>query len=176
MYISGAENPTDYPSRHVTAKSVRTQERMMQEHINFIVDSIIPKAIALAEIIKATNEDRTLKGLRATIRLNKRDSVVVKEYKHIKDEISISSHGLILRGTRIVVPHSLRQRAVDIAHKAHLGIQKTKPLLREKVCFPQIHNVVKTTTEKCITCQAVASPNLPEPLAMKQMPKSQWEV
>ena len=81
MYKSGAENPADYLSRHPTAKSVRTQERMTKEYKNFIVDSIIPKAMTLAEIIKATNEDRTLKGLRATIRLNKRDSVVVKEYK-----------------------------------------------------------------------------------------------
>ena len=75
-----------------------------------------------------------------------------------------------------MVPHSLRQIAVDIAHEALLGIQKTKAPLREKVCFPQIHNAVKTTVEKCITCQAVARPNLPGPLAIKQMPKSQWEV
>ena len=176
VYKSGAENPVDYLSRHPTAKSVRTQERMTEEYINFVVDSSIPKAMTLAEMIKATNKDPTLKGLRVAIRLNKWDSAVVKEYKHIKDELSISSHGLILRGTRIVVPHSLRQRAVDIAHEAHLGIQKTKALLREKVWFPQIDNVVKTTIEKCITCQAVASPNPPEPLAMTQMPKSQWEV
>ena len=83
---------------------------MMEEYINFIVDSSVPKAITLAEIIKATNEDRTLKGLRAAIRL------IVEEYKNIKDELSITSHGLILRGTRIVVPLSLRQRAIDIAH------------------------------------------------------------
>ena len=81
--------------------------------INFVVDSSIPKAMTLAEIVKATNEDRTLKGLRAAIRLNKWDSVVVKEYKYIKDELSISSHGLILRGTRIVVPHSYdRERLI----------------------------------------------------------------
>ena len=100
----------------------------------------------------------------------------MKDYKHVKDELSVSSHGLILRGNRIVVPHSLRQRAVDIAHESHLGIQKTKALLREKVWFPQIDNIVKNTIEKCVTCQAVASPNPPEPLAMTQMPKSQWEV
>ena len=174
VYKSGAENPADYLSRHTTAKSVHTLERLMEEYINFIVDFIILKALTLmilAEMIKATNGHRTLKGLRAAIRLNKWDS----ENKHIKDELSISSHGLILRGTRMVVPHSLRQRAVDIAHEAHLGIQKTKALPREKVCFPQIHNVVKTTIEKYITCQAVASPNPPEPLEMKQMTKSQWE-
>ena len=65
----GAKNPADYLYRHPTAKDVRTQEQMMEEYINFIVDSIVPKAITLAEIIKATYEDRTLKGLRAAIRL-----------------------------------------------------------------------------------------------------------
>ena len=176
VYKSGADNPADYLSRHPTAKSVRTQEKMTETYINFIVDSSIPKAMTLAEVVKATNDDPTLKGLRAAIRLNKWDSPVVKEYKHVKDELSISSHGLILRGTRIVVPHSLRQRAVDIAHEAHLGIQKTKALLREKVWFPQIDNIVKNTMETCITCQAVSSPNSPEPLRMTQMPQSQWEV
>ena len=67
VYESGAENPDDYLSRHTTAKSVRTQERMTAEYINFIVDSSVPKAMTLAEIINATNEDRTLKGLRAAI-------------------------------------------------------------------------------------------------------------
>ena len=138
----GAENPADYLYRQLTAKDVRTQEQMMEEYINFIVDSTVPKAITLAEIIKATNEDRTLKGLRAAIRL------IVEEYKHIKDELSINSRGLILGGTRIVVPLSLHQGAVEIAHEAHLGIQKTKALLREKVWFPKIDNIVKTIIQK----------------------------
>ena len=149
---------------------------MTEAYINFIVDSSIPKAMTLEEIVKATNDDPILKGLPASIRLNKWDSSVVKEYKHVKDELSISSHGLILRGTRIVVPHSLRQKAVDIAHEAHLGIQKTKALLREKVWFPQIDNIVKNTMEMCITCQAVSSLNPPEPLRMTKMPQSHWEV
>ena len=176
VYKSGAENPADYLSRHPTTKSIRKQEKMTEEYINFIVDSSIPKSMTLAEVIEATNDDRTLKGLRAAIRFNKWDSPVVKDYKHVKDELSVSSHGPILRGNRIVVPNSLRQRAVDIAHESHQGIQKTKALLREKVWFPQIDNIVKNTIEKCVTCQAVASPNPPEPLAMTQMPKSQWEV
>ena len=176
VYKSGAENPADYLSLHPTAKSMRKQEKIAENYVNFVVDSSTPKAMTLAEIVKATNEDRTLKGLLAAIRLNKWDLVVVKEYKHMKDERSISLHGLILRGNSMVVPHSLRQRAVDIAHEAHLVIQKTKALLREKVWFPQVDSVVKNTIEKCITCQAVANPSPPEPLAMTQMRTSQWEV
>ena len=134
MYQSGAENPADYLSRHPTTKSIRKQEKMTEEYINFIVDSSIPKSMTLAEVIKATNDDRTLKGLRAAIRFNKWDSPVVKDYKHVKDELSVSSHGLILRGNRIVVPHSLRLRAVDIAHESHLGI-KRKPYFTRRYGF-----------------------------------------
>ncbi len=54
---------------------------MTEAYINFIVDSSIPKAMILEEIVKATNDDPTLKGLRAAIRLNKWDSPVVKEYR-----------------------------------------------------------------------------------------------
>jgi transposase InsO family protein len=35
---------------------------------------------------------------------------------------------------------------------------------------------VQHTIEKCIACQAVASPNPPAPLAMTQIPTSQWEI
>ena len=69
VYKSGAENPAGYLSRHPTAKSMRKQEKI-EEYINFLVDFSMPKAVTLAEIVKATNEGRTLKGPRAAIRLN----------------------------------------------------------------------------------------------------------
>ena len=135
VYKSGAENPADYLSRHPTTKSIRKQEKMTEEYTNFIVDSSIPKSMILAGIIKTTNDDSTLKGLRAAIRFNKCDSPVVKEYKHVKDELSVSSHGLILRGNRIVVPHSLRQRTVDIAHKSNTHTENESPTSREVMVF-----------------------------------------
>ena len=85
MYKSGADNPADYLSRHPTTQSARKQEKMTEEYINFIIDSIIPKAMTLEEIVKATNDHPTLKGLRAAIRLNKWDSPIVKEYKNSKE-------------------------------------------------------------------------------------------
>ena len=91
-------------------------------------------------------------------------------------ELTVTSQGIILRGNRIVIPQTLQQRAVDIAHEAHLGIEKTKALIREKIWFPKIDNVVKDKIESCIVCQAVGRPKPPEPLAMIQMPKRPWEI
>ena len=68
-----------------------------------------------------------------------------------------------MTGTRIVIPSVLQQRAIDIAHESHLGIEKTKSLMREKIWFPQIDSRVKDTIEQCVTCQAVGKPQPPEP-------------
>ena len=40
--------------------------------------------------------------------------------------------GLVLRGDRVVVPNTLRDKIVNIAHEGHLGITKTKNLLRSR--------------------------------------------
>ena len=83
------------------------------------------------------------------------DFDIVKPYKAIKDELTVTSKGIILRGPRIGFPQSLQQRAVDIAHESHLGLTKTKTLLREKILFPSIDELVKSTLEECLPCQAV---------------------
>ena len=175
-YKSGANNPADYLLRHPTPTSTKKQERMTEEYINFITSSSVPKAMTLEEIVTATNSDGTLKELQVAIKLNKWDSPVVKHFKAIKDELTVTSQGIILRGNRIVIPQTLQQRAVDIAHETHLGIEKTKALICEKIWFPKIDNVMKDKIESCIVCQAVGRPKPPEPLAMTQMPKRPWEI
>jgi hypothetical protein len=80
---------------------------MTEEYISFIVHNVVPRDMTLDEIIKATNSDSTLKGFRAAIRLKRRDSPVVQYFKSIKDELTVMSQGVILRGTRIVIPQPL---------------------------------------------------------------------
>jgi len=56
---------------------------------------------------------------------------------------------------QIVIPHTLRTRILDIAHKHPQGITKTIALLREKVWW--------LPTTKC------------EPLLMTELPTRPWE-
>ena len=93
-----------------------------------------------------------------------------------KKELSSTTDGVILRGTRIVIPSSLQQRAIDIAHETHLGIEKTKSLTREKLWFPQVDNQIRDATEHCITCQAAGHVNPPESLHMTEMPELPWRT
>ena len=68
----------------------------------------------------------------------------VQDYKRLKDEFSVYN-GVVLRMNRILIPPTLRSRAVELAHLGHQGIVKTKQLIRDKVWFPGID---KLTEEK----------------------------
>ena len=107
----------------------------------------------------------------AMIKLNKWHYDVVRPYKSIKDELTVTSKGVILRGSRKVMPKSLQQRAIDIAHETHPGLTKTKALIREKIWFPNIDKMVKDTVDRCIACQAVSRTSPQEPLTVTEMPK-----
>ena len=176
IYRAGADNPADYLSRHPVKHSKHTQEKLAEQYVNFIALNSVPKAMSLQEIVEATNEDKTLQCLRASLKLNRWDNERLMGFKSVKDEISVTSQGIILRGSRIVLPESLQQRAIDLAHETHPGLTKTKALIREKIWFPDIDKLVKNTINRCIACQATGRPNPPEPLAMTDMPNGPWET
>ena len=142
VYRPGATNPADYLSRHPIQTS-RRQENMTEEYVNFIAFNSIPKTMTMEEIVTATDSDKVLREVRADIKLNKWDFDIVKPYKAIRDEPAATSKGIILREPRIVIPQLLQQRAVDNAQESHLGLTKTKALLREKIWLPSIDKLVK---------------------------------
>ena len=54
------------------------------------------------------------------------------KYIPVKEELCAIGK-VVLRGTRIVIPQSLRQQVLAIAHEGHVGIVATKLRLRTKV-------------------------------------------
>ena len=80
----------------------------------------------------------------------------------------------ILKGTRIVMPTSLQQRVIDLAHEGHQGIVKTKKLLREKVWFHRMNNMVERKTTSYGACQIATPRTTREPLQMSPLPASPW--
>ena len=64
--------------------------------------------MTINEISEATKAYRALQGLRFAIRTGHWEAV--KQYKPIKDEITVGSNNITL-GSRIIIPDALRQRA-----------------------------------------------------------------
>jgi len=131
------------------------------------------------DIIKtATESDSTLQDVIRHVEQNdwytKPVDETLKAYFHVKDELSISPEGILLRGTRIVIPETLQQQTIQLAHEGHQGITKCKALLREKVWFAAIDKKVEEVVSQCIYCAANTPQNHREPLQMSELPEAKW--
>lgn len=60
--------------------------------------------------------------------------------------------GLIVRGSRIVIPQKLRQHCLNKLHKIHQGIEKTLERAREKIFWPGISEQIKRMVQNCHDC------------------------
>ena len=62
--------------------------------------------------------------------------VELKAYQMCAEELTATKAGDLLKGSRIVIPKALQDRATQLGHVGHQGIEKTKALLREKIWYP----------------------------------------
>ena len=83
---------------------------------------------------------------------------------------------LVLRGSTVVIREKLQLRVVKIAHEGHLGVIKTKQLIRDRVWFPGIDKMVENEIKQRSACQLVNSGDYrPEPLKMSEFPDYAWQ-
>ena len=74
-----------------------------------------------------------------------------------------------------MIPSSLREGVVDIAHEGHMGIVKTKRRLRTKVWWPTIDKEAEKLCESCHGCQLVEKQSRPEPMVRTELPPRCWQ-
>ena len=175
-YCPGSENAADYLSRHAIPVA-SDQEKDSKRIVHQIIVNTIPKSITLEEMQEATAIDLELCKLAQYIQEGKarecKQDPLTSQFNGVFSELSFID-GLILRGSRIVVPQELRRRLLDICHEGHLGVVKSKQLLRSKVWFPGIDKSVEDMILNCLPCQACTRKTVREPLHMSSLPKGPW--
>ncbi|XP_018397778.1 PREDICTED: uncharacterized protein K02A2.6-like [Cyphomyrmex costatus] len=75
----------------------------------------------------------------------------VEPYKKRAEDLSIVDDTLLL-GDRIVIPEKLRPLILDILHKGHPGIRRTKQLAREYVYWPKMAVEIERLIHQCDPC------------------------
>ena len=185
-------NPADYISRHPLQDQPLRERNIAEEYVALLTTSAVPVAMTLAEIQDATLGDPTLQQLAELIRSQQWHSAHnndsssndaksidlqdLKAFHKIRHELTVTTtNDAILRGSRIVMPASLRHRALQLAHEGHQGLIKTKQLLREKIWFPCIDKQAETLVKHCLPCQSANPENKLEPLKMSPLP-SAWPL
>ena len=181
-YRPGKDNPADYMSRHPVHALENTddykEQKQTEEVVNSVVRRNVPESLSVEEVRKATVNDLVLLEVMDIVQSGNEESRYKSEglrpYKLVRSELSVAN-GILLRGSRMVVPKALQRRVVNISHKGHQGIVKTKQLLRSAVWFPGMDRMTEDVVRSCLPCQAATQQKPKEPLQMTELPERPWQ-
>ena len=178
-HIPGKSNISDYISRHVDSNSKGSKDKKeLEEYVHAIVTTISAQAVSLHDIRKEVKKNPTLSKIIDMImnskNMNKNNDTNLDEFKTVFKELYVAD-GLLMRGSKMVIPKSLYENIITCGHEGHQGIVKTKELLRSKYWWPRMTSQIVQIIAKCIPCQASVPTCRKEPLKMSVLPNGPWE-
>lgn len=128
-------------------------------------------------IVSETAQDRELHCVRQQLLKKTRPEDVATIWRPIFNELSVVD-GVILRGEQVVLPGTLRKRAIYLAHDdAHQGIVRTKQRLRRYYWWPSMDRHVLEYMDACSVCHHLdkTAKVATQPLTTTELPKGPWE-
>ena len=75
----------------------------------------------------------------------------IRPYYPVKTEIAVAN-GLLLRGSRLIIPASMRLEILDKIHTGHQGITRCSERARQSVWWPGLSRQLEELVKNCITC------------------------
>ena len=98
-------------------------------------------------------------------------------FSQIRDELSFWNNSCLARGERAVVPASLQQKILSMAHEGHSGMVKTKQKCRTSVWWPGIDKQSEDHVRSCEACIQSGKSIKPTklPLNRVKLPKQPWQ-
>ena len=90
----------------------------------------------------------------------------------------MTEDGLILKGTRIIIPNSKREDILKLIHEGHLGLNKCKMRAKETVYWPgmndQLEQLVLNCTQLCLKYSRLKDKNTPNTALGHEIPSVPW--
>ena len=155
---------------------IQNDETMAQ--VNSIIANLPISKCKLNKIEEETATDETLQKL-STIISNgwpkKRSDVSddLKPYYIHRFDLTVVN-GLVMKGTRIVIPSSMRKEMKQILHIGHLGIERTKSNARTALFWPNINEELSDMIYNCDSCQQFRNRQRKETLIQHEIPSRVW--
>ena len=146
-------------------------------YVNTVVQSLPATERQLERIRLHQEEDEVCQQVAAYCRSGwpsrQRIAGAVRHYYPLAAELSVEN-GLLMRGSRVVIPAALRLEMLDRIHTGHQGITKCRERARQSIWWPglskQLEEMVKCCTECCKTQTQTFEPLIPSCL-----PELPWQ-
>jgi hypothetical protein len=151
-----------------------------EEQVHHVLTSIVPAESTRRRYADATSRDPTLQHLQSVMeagwpehRRNCPESV--KPFWPVRHDLT-SVDGVLLVGTRLVVPFALRKEALDGVHDGHFGESKCVLRARSSVYWPGWKDQVRNVVASCATCQEHRHRNPRLPLFPVRIPDHPFQL
>ena len=133
------------------------------DFVKMVAVESTPSALSAKQVKLASEKDHELISVRQYVTTGDWSKCKLPHYLGVKDELCVLGY-LVLRGDRLVIPQSMRDHILRLAHEGHQGIVKTKNRLRAKVWWPKMDAAAEKLCRSCHGCQVVGELCVPEPM------------
>ena len=131
----------------------------------------------LQEIKKAQEEDEVCQTLVRYCKEGWPDRSLIKGaarlYLTVSAELTVQD-GLLLRGTRIVIPSRMQHEMLDRLHTGHQGVTKCRERARQSVWWPGLSRKLDELVNSCTECSKDRLQHA-EPLISSPFPDRPWQ-
>ena len=171
MYLADTLSRAYLPSDSTTRETVFDKVNMV---------SFLPiRQERLTQIRSATEQDESLQMLRSVIlqgwpETKDQIPVQITPYFNLRDELSVQD-GLIFRGERVVVPHSLRRDMSNRIHSSHIGIDGCLRRARDCLYWPGMTSDITNHISSCEICRSFETAQNKETLMSHEIPQRPWQ-
>ncbi|XP_059078276.1 uncharacterized protein LOC131876804 [Tigriopus californicus] len=183
IWKAGKSNPADFFSRNATPLHCLDPKDLglgcdMEKVIYATLNGDVFAALTPAEVNKYTRRDKQLTALKKSIHNGTlTEDPLLRPFKKVFRELTISEGGNVLRGPRIVVPKGLQERAVSLAHGgSHLRTCSMKRRLRTVAWFPAMDTHIETHVQQCKVCLTITEKATKVEQRCHATPERAWEA
>lgn len=146
-------------------------------YVNYVMSSL-PASDSLLDIIQRhQEEDEVCRQVRSYVEETWPERFqlngVLKQFWPYRADLTMVD-GLLMYGSRIFIPSSLRLHILDRIHHGHQGITKCRMRAQQSVWWPGLSQQIYELVNQCRVCAQLRD-NHPEPLIPSTMPKLPWE-
>ena len=99
----------------------------------------------------------------------------LRPFWSIRDDIS-TLDGLVLCGSRIIIPSASRKQVLDEIHEGHQGEVKCKLRAQSAVYWPGMYKEVEEMVKVCSTCQELANAKPKASMLPMDVPPTAWHT
>jgi len=101
----------------------------------------------------------------------------LRTFFDVQSELSVTNSGrCLLRGSRVIIPTTLRRQLLELAHEGHPGISRMKSKCRTAIWWPGLDSQLEHFVRDCTACvvSGKSTKPTPGPLQPVRFPAGPW--